>query len=213
MINKENFFKQVYVLSMVGCTDLVNEFKNNFSEFERYTIFWGLNTKDTISGLMFREFDMLPKDVFSYMNIHPGVIGCHMNHFYAIYNALISGREFAVFMEDDCFPVKDFSFLLESINELPQNWECINFGWIPSIVLNERKRTPLDFSENYFKKDGMECSGAFGYILNRTGMEKALQILSDIRIPSDMIFKFLETFYIKEPIVGHPPAYAPSRIR
>lgn len=213
MIKKEDFFDNVYVLSMVGCSTLVDKFKELFPEFKRYTVFWGLNTKDTIQSIHFLENIDLPQDILRYSNMHPGVIGCHMNHFYAIYSALISGQKFAVFMEDDCFPVNDIEYLTESMGELPENWECINFGWIPSIVLEERRRVPVDYSEHFYKNTGMECSGAFGYILNIEGMKKALSVLSDIRIPSDMIFKFLNTFYLKKPLVGHPPAYAPSRIR
>lgn len=210
-MTETEFKNNIFLLSMIGYKPNVDKFKILFDC--NPVVFWGIDTKNPILDLKFKKSERIPDECNWYINNFSGALGCHMNHYYAIYFALISGRDFVVMMEDDVFPISDFDVLQESFDELPKDWECLNFGWIPSIVRRERGLTPHEYSKNLYTNEGMACSGAFGYILNRKGMEKALSILSDIRVPVDFIFNILKTFYCKTPYVGHPPAEAPSRIR
>lgn len=208
---KEDFEKYSILLSMVGGSSNVKNFHKLFG-YEPL-IFFGLNTADTISNLILRaDADTNPED-YAYMNKFPGTIGCHMNHFYAIYHAFICKWDYVVLIEDDVLPNSTFENLVQAINELPIIFECVNFGWIPSIVLKERNQQPVSYSEHLYKKDGMESSGAFGYLLSKPGIVKALSILADLRIPTDRMFKFMDTYYTKVPYFSHPPANAFSRIR
>lgn len=212
-LTKEDFYNKEnsYLISMIGCDENIKKFYDNFNFLP--TVFWGLDTKNPISSIKYNPNANLPPDIYYYINSKSGTIGCHMAHFYAIWNAFLNNKDFIIIMEDDAFPIISFEELSDQLKEVPDDWECINIGWIPSIVLNERKVTPIPLSDNIYKQNGMECSGAFGYILNKKGIENAINVLSDIRIPTDLMFKFLKTYYIKKPFLGHPPAYAPSRIR
>lgn len=208
---KEDFEKYSILLSMVGGSSNIENFHRLFG-YKPLT-FFGLNTADTIAGLSLRSDPTINQEDIAYMNKFPGTIGCHMNHFYAIYHAFVCRWDYVILIEDDVLPNSSFEVLSKSLEELPSNFECVNFGWIPSIVLRERGQIPVAYSDNLFKKDGMESSGAFGYLLSKPGIAKALSILADLRVPTDRMFKFMDTYYTKVPYFSHPPANAFSRIR
>lgn len=225
------FFDNLIVLSMCGGSGNVSTFLSYFNIDllkDKTKIFYGLDTSDKFD-LYRLKYDVrfTNKEIYSYSNMFTGTLGCHMNHFYAIHMALVNNYDYVVIMEDDVFPMSFYnghtsfekvreSFLekmAECVNELPDDFECMNFGWIPSIVLNERQKTPTDYSLRLYDKLNMECSGAFGYLLSRNGIQKSLSLLSDLRMATDYQFAFMKSYYTREPLVGHPPANAYSRIR
>lgn len=210
-ITEQEFKENSIVLSMVGGSR-VSDFRAHFGY--NPTVLYGLNTADKFERLQYKyDGNKITPEIYHYINNLTGTLGCHMQHYYAIHMAFALGKEFIVIMEDDVFPIEKFETLSKAVEELPEDFDCFNFGWIPSIVLKERCRTPKDFSTRLYVGDGMECSGAFGYMLSRSGIQKALSILSDVRVPTDFQFKFMKSYYMKTPYLGHPPANGFSRIR
>ena len=211
-VSFDEFDSNLYVLSMIGSEENVENVKNKLN-IDKFNVFYGLNYKKSIHNINFYSSLIAPKIIMDYMIFNPGALACVSNHYYAVQEAYKSGKEFAFFIEDDVFPVQKFDLLNMSIKELPEDFDCLNFGWIPSIVVEERNIEPTSYSKLLYKKDGLECSGAFGYLLSKKGMEKYISILKDNIVPSDFIFSLLDTYYMKNPFLGHPPAYVPSRIR
>lgn len=225
-LNTSKFFDNLIVLSMCGGSRNIPNFLTSFNinlDKDKTKILYGLNTSDKFDSykMKYDAYSTNP-EIYNYSNKFTGTLGCHMNHYYAIHMAMSNNYDYVVIMEDDAFPNKGECgiirelFLLkvkECVDELPNDFECLNFGWIPSIVLNERKHTPINYSYRLYNNYNMECSGAFGYLLSRKGIYRAATLLSDIRMATDYQFKFMKTFYTKIPLVCHPPAYAYSRIR
>lgn len=213
-LDNSNFCENLILLSMVGGSENVKAFRQLFEINPK--VFYGLNTANKFNSIDLKYDPQVSNpEIHYYSNRFPGTIGCHMNHYYAIHHALVNDYDFVVLMEDDVIPnyATTFTNLVESYNELPEGWDCLNFGWIESIVLKERHHTPISYSDNLYSNLGMECSGAFGYILSKNGIKKSLSLLSDIRMATDYQFKFLNCYYTKIPFVNHPPAHAYSRIR
>lgn len=225
-LNISKFFDNLIVLSMCGGSRNIPNFLTSFNidlNKDETKILYGLNTADKFDSYRMKyDTNITNPEIYSYSNKFTGTLGCHMNHYYAIHMALSNNYDYVVIMEDDAFMNTNecgsgkesfLSKVKEYIDELPNDFECLNFGWIPSIVLNERKHNPVNYSNHLYKNDNMECSGAFGYLLSKNGIYRAATLLSDIRMATDYQFKFMKTFYTKIPLVRHPPAYAYSRIR
>lgn len=211
-LTEESFWNNSFVLSMVGSGDKYIRFCKVHGVKPK--VVYGLNTSsDYIFDLKYNHSNLIDLETQYYINRFSGALGCHMNHFYAIQRALMDDYDFVVILEDDAELVGGLDGLIAAADELPNNFDALVFGWIPSIAFNERKNTPKEYSSRLYLVDGLDRSGAFGYLLSRHGMKDALTALSDIRIPSDLQFKFMNSFYTKTPVFNHPPASAPSRIR
>lgn len=212
VLTEDKFWSNSFVLSMVGSGEKYKRFCSVHGVQPR--VVYGLNTSsDYIFDLKFNQTNLIDLETQYYINRYSGVVGCHMNHFYAIQYAFMNDYEFVVILEDDVELADGLDGLIEAATELPEDFDALVFGWIPSIAFNERKNVPKEYSSRLYLVDGLDRSGAFGYLLSRNGMKMALTVLSDIRVPSDLQFKYMNSFYTKTPVFNHPPAYAPSRIR
>ena len=213
-ITFNNFTENLYVLSMLdqSSDENIKKIKNIYNINDK-NIFYGLNFKNMFYNTTPYENDILTPDLRSYITHKPGAVACLLNHYYAIFDAFKKNASFAFFIEDDVFPIEDFELLKKAIKELPNDFDCLNFGWIPSIVIGEHKVQPIEYSSNLYKGLNMECSGAFGYMLSNKGIQKVISLLSNKFIVSDLMFKFMDSYYMKKPYLGHAPAYEKSRIR
>lgn len=211
-VTKEVFSSRLYVLSMLGSEENVKNLKKQLN-FHDSNVFYGLNFKKMFHNVNPFDNPMIPFETKAYITFKPGSVACLLNHYYAIYDAFKKGLDYAFFIEDDVCLIEPLETLNEAIKELPENFDCLNFGWIPSIVKSERGITPQEYSKSLYKNNGMEQSGAFGYMLSRSGMERVINILKNNFIVSDLMFKYLYTYYMKRPLLEHQPAFVESRIR
>lgn len=211
-VTKEVFSSRLYVLSMLGSEENVKNLKKQLN-FHDSNVFYGLNFKNMFHNVNPFDNPMVPFETKAYITFKPGSVACLLNHYYAIYDAFKRDLDYAFFIEDDVCLIEPLESLNEAIKELPENFDCLNFGWIPSIVKSERGITPQEYSKSLYKNNGMEQSGAFGYMLSRSGMERVINILKNNFIVSDLMFKYLHTYYMKRPLLEHQPAFVESRIR
>lgn len=208
----EDILSNLYVLSMLGSEENIELLKKQI-KFNDSNVFYGLNFKKMFHNINPYDSKMIPHETKYYITFKTGAVACMLNHYYAISDAYKKGLKYAFFIEDDVELTDSIETLNKYISELPDNFDVLNFGWIPSIVLKERRVIPVEYSKNLYRGENMDRSGAFGYMLSREGMKKVLNILKDDFIISDLMFRYLNSFYTKEPLLTHQPAFVESRIR
>lgn len=84
-----------------------------------------------------------------------------------------------VVFEDDTYPCKDIKQKLSSINEIPNDLECLILGWIQN---NNVK------SDKFNHIHGVPLYGTHSYLLLESGYDRFLNFFSTTRKNADWIF-------------------------
>jgi len=119
-----------------------------------------------------------------------GEIGCALSHL-SIYKKMIEQNiEKAVILEDDAVLCKDFPEILQHLEQLPEDAECLLFGYDAEIAKEIFLYTSFWGSKKYYGKYRLKkfvkvAFGTYGYMITRQGAEKLLKKIKIIDKPID----------------------------
>lgn len=133
---------------------------------------------------------------------------CIHSHFKAIKTAYIDDCDMALIVEDD-INLKNIFKLNYILNNLPNNWECLQVHYIEPLLLeyltqNEKKNCLI---EGYFMS-------AACYLINRKGMQKLLNFvslgeelkpnfsISENGRAEEFVFRYINTYTMLYPILN-----------
>lgn len=100
-----------------------------------------LTEENIISGKVHIQYDMpnvtreIIKKNIPKLNIYNKDDKCFavtLNHYYALAAAYHSGVKTALVFEDDSILLKDSDKVLNYLNDIPKNWDFVNFGCLPT---------------------------------------------------------------------------------
>ena len=118
-----------------------------------------------------------------------GEVGCYLSHFRAIKQAYENGQDRLCLLEDDISINDNFTFILEQIFELPEEFEFVRLMGLKRHKYKVIKS--LEGNVNLVRPIKGLC-GTQGYTINRRGMEKIIAKGSRIYEPID---KFYDHFW------------------
>lgn len=129
-------------------------------------------------------------------------IGCALSHLKLYQHILDQKLPYACILEDDCLVKPPFKTALQAIQNLPADWDLINFANVNTLRNIKWSRKYL-FGHNanqYFTKVGLGLSwlnalwnprrfmrGTFLYVISALGCQRLLEIGYPVRFPSDIL--------------------------
>jgi len=119
-----------------------------------------------------------------------GEIGCALSHL-SIYRMMIEQNiEKAVILEDDAVLCEDFPEILRHLDQLPEDAECLLFGYDAEIAKEVFLYTSFWGSRKYYGKYHLKkfvkvAFGTYGYMMTYQGAKKLLEKIKMIDKPID----------------------------
>jgi len=120
-----------------------------------------------------------------------GEIGCALSHMNIYKHMIEQNIEKAIVFEDDIYIAQDFSSLLDTIDNYPNNWELILFGYHKGPEEDKSVKTSLRSRQKITAKHTLvrlveTSKGAHGYLISLRGAKKLMKQLSIIKAPIDL---------------------------
>ncbi len=180
---KNNIQMPIYYINLNRSTDRKKYMEEMFLNFQiqNYTRIEAvdykyISKKDKILTLG-RDNHVIPIKTKGNINLD-AKLACTLSHVKLIKSAYEKGEEKILVLEDDA------SILLTSLlnktlekhlEVLPKDWEICPVGYKHSGIKEEDDNSYTKLQKTY----GLQISGTFGYIINRQGMEKIVNLHKD----------------------------------
>jgi glycosyl transferase family 25 len=138
-----------------------------------------------------------------------GEIGCALSHI-SIYKKIIEDNiKNAIIFEDDITITDNFISVINSIKNLPQDWELILLGYYSQVSNELESKSSLRKRKKIFKNIKAVrlvqiAYGTHGYMINQKGAKKLLKELSLIKKPIDHytgVEKYVNMYAIQPRVV------------
>ena len=107
----------------------------------------------------------------------PNEFDCARNHYAMVRIAYDIGFEHVLILEDDILFRKDSDFIADYLNELPADYDIIQFG---GFSADQRIIPMLDTKEKWIKHNPVGLWTTAGYALSRKGMEYYLMFMNTV---------------------------------
>ncbi len=122
--------------------------------------------------------------------LSPGEVGCALSHLKIYHKVIDENIERAIILEDDVALCDDFSRIVENLNALPNECECLLLGYDDDIKNDlflylsywGRKKFINEYKAVRFVKVAL---GTYGYMITQRGVRKLLQDIVLIDKPID----------------------------
>lgn len=178
-------------------------------------IFTAVNGKDLPPNLDSGIYSSITAKTRYGRELSSGEIGTALSHI-SIYKKIVSENiDISLILEDDVCFESDLLFVLNNLNSLPSNWECLLLGHhcsysrdkesVKSIWFRGKissRRCVVRFSETTY--------GAYGYLISLGGAKKLLDQVFPLYRPIDHYTgsdSFLNLYCVSPPIVKLSPKF------
>lgn len=134
--------------------------------------------------------------------LSPPEIGCALSHLQVYQRILDSGDDHACILEDDIFLTPKFLEAIEGVNQLPEDWDLVNFSTHIGLrnLWFAKKYHFGSSKEQYFQRVGL-CNPtldaifnrrrflcmAVTYFIRRTACQRLIDLGYPVRLPSDYL--------------------------
>jgi len=165
--------------------------------------------------LILQKYSPIKAQVHIGRELSKGEIGCAFSHL-SIYRQMIEENiDKAVVFEDDIKIQPVFLKILEQIDILPKNWECILFGYHRGGIDGKEATASLKWrkelvAHHKLVRLGMLGYGTYAYIINLKGAKKILQKSETLIMPIDHYTgndSIVNLYAISPPCVRIPEEY------
>lgn len=112
-------------------------------------------------------------------------VGCYLSHLRVINEAYKAGTPRLCVLEDDVLIENTFKSVLLKILELPDEVEFVR---LMGLKMHKRKLVIKLDESNYLTRPVKGLCGAQGYVINRAGMKKVIDVGCNISEPIDKFF-------------------------
>ena len=171
----------VYYINLDRSIERNKYIKNQFlkygiNNYKRVSAIDGNNIKKPIDEFAKNHEYVVDNIKFwnNYTNLNPNELACTLSHLNTIRTAYNDGHEIVLIIEDDAnFGLLPYweKTLFEYIDEFPKNWYCVSLFNMACYI---EKKLP-----QYIDIKNKICNGSVAYIINRKGMESALETMNN----------------------------------
>jgi collagen beta-1,O-galactosyltransferase len=184
MINLERK-KNIAEKSLNRLKNLTNINENNiFNDIVIYKAIDGqlLNLNDLDEDLTIKAKFTL-EEPSSYDDIRSlGEIGCYLSHTNIWKEIIKNNYNNCIIFEDDVIPKKNYKKIIESIYNIPKNYDIAYLGWWSREKINNNEQTDW-FSAN--NKNVCNVLGLYSYVISNEGAKKLLSKAFPIDVQLD----------------------------
>jgi glycosyl transferase family 25 len=123
------------------------------------------------------------------IELTPSEVGCYLSHYRAIKQFYETGAERLCLLEDDVLPEESLAGILAEIEKFPPEVELIR---LMGIKMHRRKKVAQLGPGHWLTRPLKGVCGTQGYVINREGMRKVIELGATISEPID---KFYDHFW------------------
>ncbi len=208
----KTFFKDtpIFIINLPDNIDRRNHIEKEFLDYANYEFIEAVDGRNSIDFL--NKYNVKYK---SNSNFSTALIAVICSHAKAIKTAYDKGYENIIVFEDDVHLdlIPKCNFSIEDIMNKNNDWEIIQLFYVNPSLQSYFREIAAKENISIYKRNRGNFSGTC-YIINRKGMEQFLgsvvqvnetctefNILKTIVDPEEIMFGFLNSYYISKPIV------------